>query len=157
MGRIHLMHQKHPEVWYLLEEGVDYIGAKSNGLAVQLGSEDILQADSIAELLHKLQESKDPRWFVVLDFIDSKKRTRFEMYPHHYEIHILIGFVPEVCECRTNENCYLADWQVGYPAELWVKTDDAHLQRVRGFTEKAQAKAHEYIRENGLEYEKEAE
>lgn len=156
MGRIHLCHQKHPDVWYILEENVDYIGAMSSGKVSIIQTDDVVQADSISELCHKLQEAdEDFRWFCELGWIDSKRQRRLEMYPQHREIHVLRGFVPDVCDFRINENPYLADWKVDYVSELWYLTSAGQLDLVRDFRSHVESAVNDFIWDMGLMWEDE--
>lgn len=154
MGRIHLCHQKHPDMWYILDEDTDYIGAMSFGKVSIMNTDDVEQADSIPELCHKLQDAdEDFRWFCELSWIDSKKRRRPELYPHHREIHVLKGFVPEVCDFRVDEDPYLADWKVDYLSELWYQTSAGQLDMVIDFRSHVERAVDNFIWELGLMWE----
>lgn len=119
-------------------------------------SEDILQADSISELLHKIQDTGDTKYYCGTDFIDSKHRTRKEMYPLHCEIHVLPGFIKEICDIR-QERLYTAEWSVRFVSDLWILTDEYSMSKVRGFTEEARREAEEYIKKHNLQYEEDTE
>lgn len=156
MGRIHLMHQKSPEVWYLLEEDVDYIGASHNGKPLIMDAECVYSADSLWDMLHQMQNNKDWRFYVVHSWIDSKHRWRDQEYPHHRHICSIAGFIPEVCDIRLDDNPYLADWKVDFCRELWVcELDGEHMYKVRGWKKKAGKAAFEYIKGNKLKWEEE--
>lgn len=153
MGRLHLTcYQK--KIWEIQEEGVDYIGAMHEGKVSQLYTDDVLQADTLPELLRLLQEN-DPeyKWYVVMDFIDSRHNTRRTEYPHHREIHLLRGFIPDVCYPRKSEP-YLAEWEVRYVRELWIAASDEKMLKVRNFEPKADREALLFIEQNKLSYEK---
>lgn len=155
MGKLHLTRYKegYTEIWEILEEGVDYIGAMHEGKVSQLYVTDEVQADSLPELLLSLQKNDpDYRWYVVMDFIDSKHGTRRSVYPHHRELHLLRGFVPEVCYPRRDEP-YLAEWEVRYIRELWVAVSEERMVKVRNFEPKADAVAERYIKKIGLKYD----
>lgn len=160
MGKLHLCAYTRggTEVtWEILEEGCDYIGAMHDGKVSHLYTKDVCQADTLPELLRTLQKTDDNfKWYVVTDFIDARRQTRRTEYPHHREIHLLKGFVPDVCWPR-KENSYLTEWSVRYVRELWYAASDERMVKVRGFEEKADRATELYIAFNGLKYEDNAE
>lgn len=109
-------------------------------------------ADSIPQMLHDIQNAKDERFFLYLEAINDRHQKRRDRYPNHYEIHLAIGFIPEVCDIsdKLHDKPYDAKWSVSYPGELWVREGDV-MQKVQGFSEKIDEDALEFIRENGLE------
>ena len=154
MGRVHLCRQKQSEVWYILEEDVDYIGAMHNGIVGIMGTDDVIQADSITGLLHKLHDSGDTRWYVVPDFIDSKRESRHRYSPHHRMLHVLSDFSDETCDIRQGK-AYGAAWEIRFIDELWFEKDSETLIKVRYFDTKMRKAAEDYIKERRLIYEDE--
>lgn len=157
MGKIHLCRQKSPESWFVLEEGVDFIGAMHMGKVSIMNVEDVMQADTLSQLLHRLQgEDKEYKWFCEMDFLDSKNRTGKDLYPHHREIHVLAGFVPSVCDINIEKHgCYDANWKVRYISELWIQTDEYRIQRVSGINSIAKTEADRFINYWNLHFEEE--
>ena len=153
MGKVHLCRQKYGgENWFILEEGVDYIGAMHDGKASMIHTVDFMQADSMTDLLHKLQDSEDDRWYVVSDFLDSKNQTRREEYPHHRELHILTGFLPRACDFQIDKS-YISQWTVRYKRELWVQLDDSTMVKVQNFSDKMDRDLMRFIEKEGLKFE----
>lgn len=153
MGKIHLCCQKYGrENWFVLEEGVDYIGAMHDGKVSMIHTVDFMQADSMTDLLHKLQDSEDDRWYVVSDFLDSRNQTRREEYPHHRELHILTGYLPKACDFQIDRT-YLSKWEVRYKRELWVQLDDSTMVKVQKFSDKMDRDLMTFIAKEGLKFE----
>ena len=75
------------------------------------------------------------------------------MYPQHREIHVLRGFVPDVCDFRINENPYLADWKVDYVSELWYLTSAGQLDLVHDFRSHVESAVNDFIWDMGLMWE----
>ena len=118
-----------------------------------MGHECIYSAASLWQMLHDMQSGRDYRFYVVLEWIDSRHMTRTMEYPHHRSIDTIAGYIPEVCDPRVNDNCYLADWQVNYVGELWVQPTDGVMYQVRGWSDKAAASVQRFIKERGLQWE----
>ena len=56
-------------------------------------------AETLPALVGKLWASGDDSIYVTLDWVNSKGQTRHAEYPLHYDnIHVLIGYVEEVCD-----------------------------------------------------------
>lgn len=154
MGRIHLCRQKSPESWFVLEEDVDFIGAMHMGKVSIMNVEDVMQADTLSQLLHRLQgEDKEYKWFCEMDFLDSKNRTRKDLYPHHRELHVLAGYVPSVCDIQIERECYLVKWKVRYISELWIQTNDYMIQKVDGINSIAKVDVDRFINYWNLHFE----
>lgn len=156
MGKVHLCKQNSGklETWFVLEESVDYIGAMHDGKVSISYTKDVMQADSITELLHKLQSDKESEWewYVVMSAIDSQHRTREEKYPHHRELHILSGYIPAVCDFML-ESGYTYDWEVRYLSELWVAPNSYLMIKVSGFAEAMMRARDKYIENKELKFE----
>ena len=155
MGKIHLGRQNSNKLenWVVLEEDVDYIGAMHDGKVSICYTKDIEKAESIPELLHKLQGGEDKwRWYVILDYIDSKHRTRHEEYPYHRELHVLPGVVPHVCDLEI-EQSYTCNWKLRYVSELWVALNDYVMVKVSGFDEAMMRERDRYIDYWKLQFE----
>lgn len=160
MGKIHLCRQNSGKLenWFILEEDVDYIGAMSNGLVSIVYTKDMVQAVSVTELLHKLQENDEQfSYYAVLGYLDSKNRTREKEYPLHREIHLLAGFVPQVCNFEIERNNYDCEWKVRYVSELWVRIGNYVMVKVSGFNEAMMRARDKFIRSQGLEFEEATE
>ena len=132
---IYLKHQKQGNIYYVLDDKTMYIGAMHQGVPSIANTECLYKAENISELLHTLHESKDERWYVVQDYIDSNEETRHEKYPLHCELHKLVGYVPEVCDIRKRDKTYSAEWEVDFLSELWIKDTEFCILKVVDFTE----------------------
>lgn len=153
MGRIHLCRQKYPESWFVLEEGVDYIGAMHQGKVSIMNVEDVMRAETLSQLLHHIQGMKDFKWLVEMDYLDSRNKTRSVEYPHHRELHVLAGYVPSVCDIQIERECYLAKWKVRYISELWIQTNDYMIQKVDGINSIAKVDVDRFISYWNLHFE----
>ena len=117
-------------------------------------------AETLPALVGKLWASGDDSVYVTLDWVNSKGQTKHNKYPHYYnDIHVLIGYVKEVCDIGPDDvNHYEKEkWRVGFPSDMWVRTDDWTLKRVFGFDFLMRAAVDAYIEENGLKYDDGAE
>ena len=113
-------------------------------------------AETLPALVGKLWASGDDSIYVTLDWVNSKGQTKHKKYPYHYnDIHALIGYVEEVCDIGPDDvNHYEKEkWRVGFPSDLWIRTDDWTLKRVFGFDFLMRAAVDAYIEENGLKYD----
>ena len=150
MGKVFLMHQRHNDVWYILEKDVDYIGAWHNGKPSIYETDVVYEAEDLPGMLHRMQDQKDWRFYVVLDWIDNEGRKRSTEYPHHRSIQTLAGFIPEVCDIRFDKNPIdkRKEWEIEYCSELWYCRDGLkgdEMIRVRYFTAKMEEAVNELI------------
>ena len=166
MGRLHLIKENSYQLehWDILEEDIDYICAMYKGKVNQIYTRDVIQTDSITELLHKLQDGEYDleclvdkwQWYAMLGCIDSKRRLRQEAYPHHRELHVLAGFIPQVCDFMIETNNYDCKWSLCYVAELWVALNESIIVKVGGFEEAMCRARDRYIIDNHLCFEVDA-
>ena len=140
MGRVHLMRDIVSGEWRCIEEGVDYIGAL-NGGKVSCNSEyDMIQADSIEQLLEMMHEhdrkNGNVKWMGVLDII-YPVGAEFESirHPLHKKICPLAGWVKELMKPRKHFDC--DGCSVRYISELWMRRGENHIIQVRNFQQKA--------------------
>jgi len=147
-----LMRQKNPDVWYILER--DEASAWHNGIPSIMNTDCVYAAETLPDMLHQIQEAKDSRFYVELDWINDKKETRSQKYQYQMGIHVLIGYSPEVCDFETNGHPYLENWVVNYVSSLWYRACE-RMTKVRYFTEKMEAAVKDYIEEQGLVFDEE--
>lgn len=163
MSRYYLFHESikpfDRDKWYVLERGVDYSKQKDIYMVDQkIGTRELVyKADSLPDLLHQIQNSKDWRFYVVTDRYDSRGRYSSEEYPHHRNICTLAGFIPEVCDIRIDKGKPFlgAKWEIEMCRELWVCPsgwDGEEMRKVFYFTEKMDRAVQKLIKKEKLEY-----
>ena len=163
MGRIHLIRDNSSPLlaWSVLEEGADHFGAMLDGKLSQSYTRDVLQTNTMPELLHKIQDGTYDlqcladkwQWYAILGRIDSRGRLRQEAYPHHRELHVLAGFIPQVCDFMIETNNYDCKWSLCYVAELWIALNEWCMVKVVGFDEAMKRARDQYIVDNHLCFE----
>ncbi len=140
--------------WFLLERGVDYNGKRKPKMKDCFV---LYEANTIPEMLHKMQDQKDWRFYVVSGFLSSKGRKRNEEYPSHRHICPIAGFTSGVCDIRQQGGKMYFDekWNIEYVRELFIcpgGSDGEALFRIKTFTEKIERAVEEYRIKNNLEY-----
>lgn len=148
---VYLMRQTEYDSYYILDSETDYIGAMQDGVPSIIHAECLYFEKCIKDLLLSIQASKDYKWYVVRDFIDSNGKMRHDEYPNHCELHRLVGYIPRVCEIRIDDSTYLADWQVDYISELWVRNTENSIVKVTNFTEVREKEVRQFMHVNNLE------
>lgn len=138
--------------YLLLEKGID-CKRKPSGNAWTC----MYESDTIPEMLHKIQDQKDWRFYTVAGTISSKGSTREEKYPYHIHICSLAGFVPKVCDIRLQPGKSYFDekWVIDYQAELWIRPGGwggNEIFKVENFKEHMYRAVQEWIKENNLTY-----
>lgn len=163
MSRYYLIHERiHPlciDKWYMMERGIDFKrispkDCKSKGM-IEITKSVVYEADTLPQMLHKIQDNMDWRFYVVTGFINSKGEMRHEKFENHRHICSLSSFIKEVCDIREQEGkLYNGElWCLDYCRELWAAPGGYGgntLYRVEGFTEKMERAVREYMDEHGL-------
>ena len=144
-----LMHQP-PCVCYIIEDSE--VCAWHNGKPSIITADCVYAAETLPDMLHQIQDARDSRFYIAQDWIDSGRITRHKAYPHHIGINPITGVIREVCDIRTDDHPYLAEWEVEYISELWYRDGD-RLTKVKYFTEKMEAAVKDYIKEDGLVFD----
>lgn len=117
-------------------------------------------AMTLPALLGKLWASGDENVYVRMDWVSSRGATKRRNHPYFYnDLHQLTGYVEDVCEITRGQinNLYKEKWRVEFPGDLWIMTDGSVLMRVLGFDTLMRAAVDDYIREEGLAYDDDAE
>ena len=111
------------------------------------------QGETLSDMLHSIQDSGDKTVYVVLSDINSKRERKDKKYPQFYEIALLIGYVPDVCDVKQfHKPAVYEKWEVDFPLEMWIRSNDI-IEEVHGFTERILKDVDAYIESHGLEYE----
>ena len=138
--------------YLLLEKGID-CKRKPSGNAWTC----MYESDTIPEMLHKIQDQKDWRFYTVAGTISSKGSTREETHPQYTHICSLAGFVPEVCNIRLQPGKAYFDekWVIDYQSELWIRPGGwggNEIFKVENFKEHMYRAVQKWIKENNLTY-----
>lgn len=159
MAKYYLMHHDikilgnhYKDEWFLFEKGVD-----CNRRPNKKDWNILYESDTIPEMLHKMQEQKDWRFYVVSGTISSAGRTREEDYPYHRHICPIAGFIPEACDIRLQPGkmYFNEKWVIDYEAELWIAPGGwggNEIFKVQRFKEHMYRAVQAFIAENNLEY-----
>ena len=148
---VYLMRQTEYDNYYILDLERDYIGSMHNGIPSIIHTECLYSEKCIKDLLLSIQASKDYRWYVVLDSIDSNGKMRHDEYPNHCELRRLVGYIPKVCGIRIDDSPYLANWQVDYLSELWVRNTENSIIKVANFTEVREKEVKQFLHAHNLQ------
>lgn len=148
---VYLMRQTEYDNYYILDSERDYIGSMHNGIPSIIHTECLYSEKCIKDLLLSIQASKDYRWYVVLDSIDSNGKMRHDEYPNHCELRRLVGYIPKVCGIRIDDSPYLANWQVDYLSELWVRNTENSIVKVTNFTETREKEVKHFLHAHNLQ------
>ena len=157
-NNVFLMHDRRDNAWYVLERDFDIIGKWENGRPSVPETDVVYEAADLSDLLHRIQKAEDWRFYVTLGWINSKRHTREDLFRTTRELHVLMGFIPEVCDIRTQNHFNAIDdskWEVAFATEMWVQTDENTVKRVSFFREKMKRDAMKYISDHGLEFDEE--
>lgn len=156
MGKVFLMQQHNNNVLYILEEEEeDNIRAWKDGKPSIFATDIIYEAEDLSDMLHQMQDNKDWRFYVVLDWIDNTGARGSTEYPHHRHICTLAGFIREVCDIRREQGKLYCGrkWKVEYCSELWYCPDGwngSQMWKVKHFGEKMENAVFSYMEEHGL-------
>ena len=135
MKKIHFMYQKQHDIWYIIDIDRDYWGAAHNGLISISGAEDVMQADSLTDLLLQLYDNEDDRFYVVQNTIYHDGKERYDKYPHFMSLHPLCGYIREVYEGVMIEK----EYGKSYISELWIRDRNTEtLSKIRNFDRKSE-------------------
>lgn len=133
MKKIHLMHQKNGDIWYIIDTEKDGFGAAHNGLVSILHTEDVMQADSLTDLLTQIYDNKDRRFYIVVDTIYHDGSDQYEKYPDHMSLDPICGYMRDIFTGRDNGH------GISYVSELWIREDET-LRKIRNFNMKEKMK-----------------
>lgn len=133
--KIHLCHYKDgkTDLWEIIDEDRDYIGAWHNGKVSQTFTEDVMQADSLTDLLCRIWEARDDRFYVFINTLYPDGSDRYEKYPYHMSISPIAGYIRRVVEGIIDDDSY----GKSYVSELWVRETDT-IRKVHGFDMKSE-------------------
>lgn len=148
MSRYHLMCQN-KELYYIIDLSEHGFCESGDGKVYIINTEDMISADTMCELLHKLQDQKSGKWFATSGYITEKGYTREKDYPNFNEKHNLDAWIKEVCDFRI-ESPILKEkgrFSIRFLSDLWIQHDSYTLKRIAGFAESMDMEVREYINE----------
>lgn len=127
--RIHLCHYKdgRTDMWEILDEARDDIGALFDGKVSRTFTEDVMQADSLTGLLLQMRDAESTRFYIVKNTIYNDDTEKSQKFPDFMALYPIKGYDRRALSGILKEN----DGK-SYISELWTREGDT-LQKVHGF------------------------
>ena len=151
---IYLLHQIEGDIYYIVHSNEDYpVSVPFDNCNFVVHTEILEKAIAITELLHKLQNTGDMRWYVVLDYANSNGKYRHEEYPQHQSLGKLAGYISDVCDIRKKKTSYTAEYEINFVSELWVKSNDNKISKVAYFEENMKQELEVYLQSHQFKKE----
>ena len=127
--RIHLCHYNdgRTDMWEILDEARDYIGAMSDEKVSRTFTEDIMQADSLTGLLLQMRDAESTRFYVAKNTIYNDGTEKSQKFPEFMALYPIKGY-----DRRVLSGISQGEDGKSYISELWTREGDT-LQKVHGF------------------------